>query len=77
MVVPKCFLNYGGANVVTQRERQNPSKVLSSWCLSFKKREIEPIKDFAIIKLVIQRERIHQGSGHHAKEPYTHDYQVR
>jgi hypothetical protein len=77
MVVPKCFLNYGGSNVVMQRDRQNPSKVLSSWCLSFRKRETEPIKDFAIIKLVIQRERIHQGSGHHAKEPYTHGYQVR
>jgi hypothetical protein len=43
-----------------QREGQNPTKVLPSRRLSFRKREIEPIKDFAIIKLVIQRERIHQ-----------------
>jgi hypothetical protein len=57
MVVPRCFLNYGGSNVVMQRERQNPSKVLSSWHLSFRKREIEPIKGFVIMALVIQKER--------------------
>jgi hypothetical protein len=50
------FCHHGACH--SERERQNPSKILPLSSLWYKERAI-------------------QGSGPHAKEPYTHGYQVR